>query len=80
MAVKEKYINDLKEVLEMARRNMRYIVTKRNVYSGETRTVFRTNEREKAEEFCSQFSRCGNSAEAYIDSYGNVFRIQYTFV
>lgn len=77
--IKEKYVGEVKEVLEMAKKHMRYKVIKRSAYSGTKTTVFNTNEREKAEEFCSQFSRCNNSTNAYIDSYGNMFRIEYVF-
>lgn len=79
MAIKEKYVEEVKEVLTMAQGHIRYKVTKRSAYSGTTTTVLNTDEREKAEEFCSQFSRCNNSVNAYIDSYGNVFRIEYMF-
>lgn len=59
---------------------MIYVVVRKSAFNGTKTIMLRTKEKGKAEDFCSRFSRCWNSENAYIDTYGNVIRIEKRYI
>ena len=53
-----------------------YEVTKKSRYTGKKTVELRCENESTARAFCSRFSMCANSVNAYIDAYGNVYRIE----